>query len=241
MKNFLFITFAFLVVSSCSDEIEFEDKYPNSKYLEIKFCSFIENSSVSDLSSDLKEISNLNDSYLKEKSLLSFYLDPLFETETYDFIWLNAFNSKFSFLEYEINFKNKKRFINWAENFNKKVSCNKDNKQLFYNVFENNIALEPTVKSKKNINFCKYLPNVNLYDLKIYFNDDLSSLSQIKILIPEIINDNFDFVIEENSLENSNNLSAASQMGFLANCNEEISDSFLDGLNFDSYPIYSSY
>ncbi len=241
MKNFILITFAFLVMSSCSDEIEFEDKYPNSKYLEIKFCSFIENSSVSDLSSDLKEISNLNDSYLKEKSLLSFYLDPLFETETYDFIWLNAFNSKFSFLEYEINFKNKKRFINWAENFNKKVSCNKDNKQLFYNVFENNIALEPTVKSKKNINFCKYLPNVNLYDLKIYFNDDLSSLSQIKILIPEIINDNFDFVIEENSLENLDNLSAASQMGFLANCNEEISDSFLDGLNFDSYPIYSSY
>ncbi len=241
MKNFLFITFNFLLMSSCSDEIEFEDKYPNTKYLEIKFCSFIENSSVSDLSSDLKEISNLNDSYLKEKSLLSFYLDPLFETETYDFIWLNAFNSKFSFLEYEINFKNKKRFINWAENFNKKVSCNKDNKQLFYNVFENNIALEPTVKSKKNINFCKYLPNVNLYDLKIYFNDDLSSLSQIKILIPEITNDNFDFVIEENSLENSDNPSAASQMGFLANCNEEISDSFLDGLNFDSYPIYSSY
>ena len=241
MKNFLFITFVFLLMSSCSDVIEFEDKYPNSNYLEIRFCSFIENSSVSDLSSDLKEISNLNDSYLKEKSLLSFYLDPLFETETYDFIWLNAFNSKFSFLEYEINFKNKKRFINWAENFNKKVSCNKDNKQLFYNVFENNIALEPTVKSKKNINFCKYLPNVNLYDLKIYFNDDLSSLSQIKILIPEIINDNFDFVIEENSLENSDNSSAASQMGFLANCNEEISDSFLDGLNFDSYPIYSSY
>ena len=241
MKNFLFITFVFLLMSSCSDEIEFEDKYPNTKYLEIKFCSFIENSSVSDLSSDLKEISNLNDSYLKEKSLLSFYLDPLFETETYDFIWLNAFNSKFSFLEYEINFKNKKRFINWAENFNKKVSCNKDNKQLFYNVFENNIALEPTVKSKKNINFCKYLPNVNLYDLKIYFNDDLSSLSQIKILIPEIINDNFDFVIEENSLENLDNSSAASQMGFLANCNEEISDSFIDGLNFDSYPIYSSF
>ena len=241
MKNFLFITFVFLLMSSCSDEIEFEDKYPNTKYFEIRFCSFIENSSVSDLSSDLKEISNLNDSYLKEKSLLSFYLDPLFETETYDFIWLNAFNSKFSFLEYEINFKNKKRFINWEENFNKKVSCNKDNKQLFYNVFENNIALEPTVKSKKNINFCKYLPNVNLYDLKIYFNDDLSSLSQIKILIPEIINDNFDFVIEENSLENSDNSSAASQMGFLANCNEEISDSFFDGLNFDSYPIYSSY
>ena len=241
MKNFLFITFIFLLMSSCSDEIEFEDKYPNTKYLEIKFCSFIENSSVSDLSSDLKEISNLNDSYLKEKSLLSFYLDPLFETETYDFIWLNAFNSKFSFLEYEINFKNKKRFINWEENFNKKVSCNKDNKQLFYNVFENNIAFEPTVKSKKNINFCKYLPNVNLYDLKIYFNDDLSSLSQIKILIPEIINDNFDFVIEENSLENLDNSSAASQMGFLANCNEEISDSFFDGLNFDSYPIYSSY
>ena len=78
-------------MSSCSDEIEFEDKYPNTKYLEIKFCSFIENSSVSDLSSDLKEISNLNDSYLKEKSLLSFYLDPLFETETYDFIWLSYF------------------------------------------------------------------------------------------------------------------------------------------------------
>ena len=241
MKNLLFITFTFLLISSCSEEIEFEDKYPNTKYLEIKFCSFIENSSVSDLASDLTEISNLNDSYLKEKSLLSFYLDPLFETETYDFIWLNTFNSKFSFLEYEINFKNKKRFINWAENFNKKVSCNKDNKQLFYSVFENNIVLEPTVKAKKNINFCKYLPNVNLYDLKIYFNDDLNSLSQIKILIPETINDNFDFVIEENSIEKSDNLSAASQMGFLANCNEEISDSFLDGLNFDSYPIYSSY
>ena len=241
MKNLLFIIFTLLLISSCSEEIEFEDKYPNTKYLEIKFCSFVENSSVSDLSADLKEISNLNDSYLKEKSLLSFYLDPLFETETYDFIWLNIFNSKFRFLEYEINFKNKKRFINWTENFNKKVSCNNENKQLFYSVFENNVVLESTVKAKKNINFCKYLPNVNLYDLKIYFNDDLSSLSQIKILIPESINDNFDFVIEENSSENSDNLSAASQMGFLANCNEEISDSFLDGLNFDSYPIYSSY
>ena len=112
---------------------------------------------------------------------------------------------------------------------------------MFYSVFENNVVFESTVKAKKNINFCKYLPNVNLYDLKIYFNDDLSLLSQIKILIPESINDNFDFVIEENSSESSDNLSAASQMGFLANCNEEISDSFLDGLNFDSYPIYSSY
>ena len=117
MKNLLFLTFSFLLMSSCSEEIEFEDKYPNTKYLEIKFCSFIENSSVSDLSSDLKEISNLNDSYLKEKSLLSFYLDPLFETETYDFIWLNTFNSKFSFLEYEVNFKNKKKIYKLGRKF----------------------------------------------------------------------------------------------------------------------------
>ena len=47
--------------------------------------------------------------------------------------------------------------------------------------------------------------------------------------------------LSPNNKENLDNLSAASQLGFLANCNEEISDSFLDGLNFDSYPIYSSY
>ena len=239
MKNLFFYTIIILLAISCSEKIEFEDTYPNANYLEIKFCSYTNNASVSDLSNNLRDLSDLNDSYFREKSLFSYYLDPLFERETYDFIWFNVFKSKLTFMQYDLNLKKEKKFIVWEENLNQKVSCNSEGRQFFYNIFENNIDFNKSEKLKKNINFCKYLPNVNLYDLQIYFNDSLSSSAQIKILIPETKNNNFDFVIEENRYQNLDISSAASQMGFLASCNEEISDSFSDGLNFDSYPIYS--
>ena len=240
MKNLFIPAIIFLLAISCSEKIEFEDVYPNAHYLEIKFCSYIDNASVSDLSNNLRELTDLNDSYLKEKALFSYYLDPLFERETYDFIWFNVFKSKLTFMQYDLNFKKEKKFITWEEKLNRKVSCNSGGRQFFYNIFEKNIDFDTSIKLIKNINFCKYLPNVNLYDLQVYFNDALGSSSQIKILIPEIKNNNFDFIIEENHNQNSVISPAASQMGFLVSCNEEISDSFLDGLNFDSYPIYSS-
>lgn len=240
MKNLFLYIIIFLLAISCSEKIEFEDAYPNAHYLEIKFCSYIDNASVSDLSDNLRELSELNDSFLREKSLFSYYLDPLFERETYDFIWFNVFKSKLTFMQYDLNFKKEKKFIIWEENLNQKVSCISEGRQFFYNIFEKNIDFDTSQKFIKNISFCKYLPNVNLYDLQVYFNDALSSSSQVKILIPESKNINFDLIIEENHNQNSDISPAASQMGFLVSCNEEISDSFLDGLNFDSYPIYSS-
>ena len=48
-----------------------------------------------------------------------------------------------------------------------------------------------------------------------------------------------DFVLDENHYEVKDYQTAASQIGFLASCNEEISDSFLNGLKFDVYPIYN--
>ena len=90
-----------IIVNSCAEEIIFEDKYPNKNYLEISFCSFINNSSVSSLSENLNDLNELNDSYLDDKVLTTFYLDPLFETETYDFIWFDMFSSKLLYLEYE--------------------------------------------------------------------------------------------------------------------------------------------
>ena len=56
-KSFIYMIFMLIIVNSCAEEIIFEDKYPNKNYLEISFCSFINNSSVSSLSENLNEIS----------------------------------------------------------------------------------------------------------------------------------------------------------------------------------------
>mgnify|MGYP005711725585 FL=1 len=231
--------FMLIIVNSCAEEIIFEDKYPNKNYLEISFCSFINNSSVSSLSENLNDLNKLNDSYLDEKVLTTFYLDPLFETETYDFIWFDMFSSKLLYLEYENLFKRIKKYINWNNDFSEKVDCVLNNKQLFYKVYEKNAMLDFSEKFKKNVSFCKFLPNVNLFDLEQFLENDFSSSSQLNILISETEIENFDFLLDENHYEVKDYQTAASQIGFLASCNEEISDSFLNGLKFDAYPIYN--
>ena len=238
-KNFICMIFMVIIVNSCAEEIIFEDKYPNKNYLEISFCSFINNSSVSSLSENLNDLNKLNDSYLDEKVLKTFYLDPLFETETYDFIWFDMFSSKLLYLEYENLSKRIKKYINWNNDFSEKVDCVLNNKQLFYKVYEKNAMLDFSEKFKKNVSFCKFLPNVNLFDLEQFLENDFSSSSQLNILISESEIENFDFVLDENHYEVKNYQTAASQIGFLASCNEEISDSFLNGLKFDVYPIYN--
>tara|TARA_Y200000002_G_scaffold112089_1_gene91784 strand:+ start:136 stop:864 length:729 start_codon:yes stop_codon:yes gene_type:complete len=239
IKNFIYLIFMLIIVNSCAEEIIFEDKYPNKNYLEISFCSFINNSTVSSLSENLNDLNKLNDSYLDEKVLTTFYLDPLFETETYDFIWFDMFSSKLLYLEYENLFKKIKKYINWNNDFSEKVDCIGNDKQLFYKAYENNDTLDFSEKFKKNVSFCKFLPNVNLFDLEQFLENDFSSSSQLNILISESEIENFDFVLDENHYEVKDYQTAASQIGFLASCNEEISDSFLNGLKFDVYPIYN--
>ena len=238
-NNFIFMIFITIIINSCSEEIIFEDKYPNKNYLEISFCSFINNSSVSSLSENLNNLNNLNDSYLDKKVLRTFYLDPLFETETYDFIWFDEFSSKLLYLEYENLFKRVKKFINWNDDFSEKVDCVGNDKQLFYKAYEKNIMIAFSEKFKKNVSFCKFLPNVNLFDLEQFLENEFSSSAQLSILISESEIENFDFVLDENYIESKDYQTAASQIGFLASCNEEISDSFLNGLKFDAYPIYN--
>jgi len=229
-----------LIIMSCSEELIFEDRYPEKNYLEIKFCSYINDASVSDLEIDLEKLKEINDSYLEKESLTSLYLDPLFDTKTYNFIWFNIFKSKLQYVEYEINFEKKKKFINWLEGFQEKVFCNSEQKQVFYSIYENDVKLGLDEKFQKKVNFCKFLPNINLYDFKRYLDEDFNSSSQIKILLPEKLNDSFDLILEENYMKNLRNESDASQMGYLISCNENIPEEFLEGLNFDSYPIYIS-
>ena len=238
-NNFIFMIFITIIINSCAEEIIFEDKYPNKNYLEISFCSFINNSSVSSLSENLNNLNNLNDSYLDDKVLTTFYLDPLFETETYDFIWFDEFSSKLLYLEYENLFKRVKKFINWNDDFSEKVDCVGNDKQLFYKAYEKNTMLDFSEKFKKNVSFCKFLPNVNLFDLEQFLENDFSSSAQLSLLISESEIENFEFVLDENHYELKDYQTAASQIGFLASCNEEISDSFLNGLKFDAYPIYN--
>ena len=71
------------------------------------------------------------------------------------------------------------------------------------------------------------------------WENDFSSSAQLSLLISESEIENFDFVLDENYIESKDYQTAASQIGFLASCNEEISDSFLNGLKFDAYPIYN--
>ncbi len=238
-KNFIYMIFMLIIVNSCAEEIIFEDKYPNKNYLEISFCSFINNSSVSSLSENLNDLNELNNSYLDKKVLTTFYLDPLFETETYDFIWFDMFSSKLLYLEYENLSKRIKKYINWNNDFSEKVDCVRNDKQLFYKAYEKNTKLDFSEKFKKNVSFCKFLPNVNLFDLEKFLENDFSSSSQLNILISETEIENFDFVLDENHYEGKDYQTAASQIGFLASCNEEISDSYLNGLKFDAYPIYN--
>ena len=238
-KNFIYMIFMLIIVNSCAEEIIFEDKYPNKNYVEISFCSFINNSSVSSLSENLNDLNKLNDSYLDKKVLTTFYLDPLFETESYDFIWFDMFSSKLLYLEYENLSKRIKKYINWNNDFSEKVDCVENAKQLFYKAYEKYAMLDFSEKFKKNVSFCKFLPNVNLFDLEQFLENDFSSSSQLNILISETEIENFDFVLDENHYEVKDYQTAASQIGFLASCNEEISDSFLNGLKFDAYPIYN--
>ena len=239
LRNILLGLFL-LLLFSCSEDFVIDDKYPDKKYLEINFCSYINDSNVSKISDNLNQITKLNDSYLDNSSLQTFYLDPTFETKTYDFIWLNDFSSKRTFAEYENYFKTNKKFINWVNDFSEKVDCSSEDKQLFHSVYESNSYSFEKQKFYKNISFCKFLPNINLFDLKIFLKEDFESLSQIKILISESESNNFDFIMEENSLDDSNLEPTASQIGFLASCNTEISDFFINGLIFDVYPTYIS-
>ena len=91
-----------------------------------------------------------------------------------------------------------KKYINWNNDFSEKVDCVGNDKQLFYKAYVKNAMLDFSEKFKKNVSFCKFLPNVNLFDLEQFLENDFSSSSQLNILISESEIENFDFVLDEN-------------------------------------------
>ena len=56
-------------------------------------------------------------------------------------------------------------------------------------------------------------------------------------MIPEIINEYFDFILEESTIEKEDQISLISQISFIADCNSELLDEDKDGLFFDSYSL----
>ena len=94
MKNILLTFFLFLFLLSCSKNDDFTDQYPNNSFLEIKFCKYEKNYSVTDLTESIANINKLNTNKFNSDDISSYYLDPRFEPEDYDFIWLNIFSTK---------------------------------------------------------------------------------------------------------------------------------------------------
>ena len=80
------------------------------------------------------------------------------------------------------------------------------------------------------------MPSSDLNKIVDFFNKNYDGYtSNIGILIPEIINTQFDFVLEESSIEIEENISIVSQIGFVADCNSDLPEKYNDGLYYDGY------
>ena len=235
MKSKFKILLLTTIFISCSGNIQFVDKFPDRPYLEINFCQYEETFSVTDLTISVKEINRLNSKNFNKDEINIFYLDPKFNPNEYDFAWLNLFSSKSDFIRFDNLLQNNKKYKNWGKTFKKVSNCNTD-KQYFYKLYNNNFLDLEGGKVLKNYSFCKYLPSSDLNKIVDFFYKNYEGYtSNISILIPEIINTQFDFVLEESSIEIEEYISIVSQIGFVADCNLDLPEKYNDGLYYDGY------
>ena len=238
MKNILLTFFLFLFLLSCSKNDDFTDQYPNNSFLEIKFCKYEKNYSVTDLTESIANINKLNTKKFNSDDISSYYLDPRFEPEDYDFIWLNIFSTKKIYAEFKFLKSNNKKYRDWDEGFKTKSNCSMQDNQKFYNLYQNNLNLLDDGKILKSYSFCSFLPTSNSKKLIDFFDQNITNIDlNIGVLIPEIINEDFDFILEESRIESDDYVSLASQISFIAECNAELPDNNNDGLFYDSYSL----
>ena len=238
MKNFLLTFLLLFFLLSCTQDYDFTDQYPDNSFLEINFCEYEKNYSVTDLTESITNINKLKTKKFNSNDISSYYLDPRFETEDYDFIWLNIFSSKKKYAEFNFLKNNNKKYKEWDEDFRAISNCTSQENQKFHNLYQNNLNLFNDGKILKKYSFCNFLPTSNSKKLINFFDENITDVDlNIGVLIPEIINEYFDFILEESTIEKEDQISLTSQISFIADCNSELLDEDNDGLFFDSYSL----
>ena len=78
---------------SCSTDDEYVVNFPESVFIEFNWCSYASNKSPDELGAIFIDYRN----FLESNSFNASYLNPLFKTDTYDFIMMEFFKNKESF------------------------------------------------------------------------------------------------------------------------------------------------
>ena len=126
MKNIIIFSF-FMVLVSCSTDDEYVVNFPESVFIEFNWCSYASNKSPDELGAIFIDYRN----FLESNSFNASYLNPLFKTDTYDFIMMEFFKNKESFHQ---NLKDKNGFFykRWIAQFSQTAFCKNNQKQYFY-------------------------------------------------------------------------------------------------------------
>ncbi len=154
---------------------------------------------------------------------------------------MNIFSSKKKYAEFNFLKNNNKKYKEWDEDFRAISNCTSQENQKFHNLYQNNLNLFNDGKILKKYSFCSFLPTSNSKKLINFFDENITDVDlNIGVLIPEIINEDFDFILEESTIGKVDHISLTSQISFIADCNSELLDEDNDGLFFDSYSLKNS-
>lgn len=234
MKNIIILSF-FIFFVSCSTEDEYIVNFPESVFIEFNWCSYALNKNPDELGAIFIDYRD----FLESNSFNASYLNPLFQTDSYDFILMEFFINKEHFHQ---NLKDKNGYFykRWIAQFSQTAFCKKNQKQYFYEM--TNLIFESINEKNTELRFffCKKLDNVTkeqiLNNLDIL---NLDNKNKILMLSPENYNDYFDYLfvisktkdtlIEEDVLIRN--------LGFFINCDLDFRNQDLDQLVFENYPL----
>ena len=99
MKNIIIFSF-FMFLVSCSTDDEYVVNFPESVFIEFNWCSYASNKSPDELGAIFIDYRN----FLESNSFNASYLNPLFKTDTYDFIMMEFFKNKESSVDPSFSF-----------------------------------------------------------------------------------------------------------------------------------------
>lgn len=234
MKNIIIFSF-FIFLVSCSTDDEYVVNFPESVFIEFNWCSYASNKSPDELGAIFIDYRN----FLESNSFNASYLNPLFKTDTYDFIMMEFFKNKESFHQ---NLKDKNGFFykRWIAQFSQTAFCKNNQKQYFYEMTSLSFQSINEKDTELRFFFCKKLDNVSKEQIINSLNIlNLDNEKKVLMLSPENYNDYYDYLfvistskdilLEEDFLMKN--------LGFLVNCELDFRSQDLDELVFENYPL----
>ena len=234
MRNIIIFSF-FILFVSCSQEEEYAVMFPERTFIEFNWCSYVYNKNPDDLGNLLIDYRD----YFELNTFNASYLNPLFKSDTYDFIMMEFFKNK-EFFQKNLKDRNGFFYKRWISQLNQTVTCKDNEKQYFYEL--TSLIFESINEKDTELRFffCKKLDNVTLEQIINNLNImNFDNPKKILMLSPESSNDYYDYLFiisnlkdvlfEENTLMRN--------LGFLINCDLDFRNQELDELVFENYPL----